>query len=112
MLAYSISDSLCRAWSVLYDIPRDLFYGELEDQILQPYQYRVDSRGSGDPVLLDKAADLLKNAKYPVIISGRGAVDSDGVNTVKQIAEHLTIPAAVSYMHNDAFPAEHSLAVG
>ncbi|GGP16505.1 sulfoacetaldehyde acetyltransferase [Oceanobacillus neutriphilus] len=97
---------------VLYDIPRDLFYGELEDQILQPYQYRADSRGSGDPVLLDKAADLLKNAKYPVIISGRGAVDSDGVNVVKQIAEHLTIPAAVSYMHNDAFPAEHPLAVG
>lgn len=97
---------------VLYDIPRDLFYGELEDQILQPHQYRVDSRGSGDPILLDKAVDLLKDAEYPVIISGRGAVDSDGVETVTKIAEHLTIPAAVSYMHNDAFPADHPLSVG
>ncbi|MDY0394303.1 sulfoacetaldehyde acetyltransferase [Virgibacillus halophilus] len=97
---------------VLYDIPRDLFYGELEEQILQPHQYRADKRGSGDPVSIEKAVDLLKNAKHPVIISGRGAVDSDGVETVVKIAEHLTAPAAVSYMHNDAFPADHPLAVG
>lgn len=97
---------------VLYDIPRDLFYGELEDYILEPHQYRVDARGSGDPTLIQKAVELLKNAKYPVIISGRGAVDADGVDTVVKIAEHLSAPAAVSYMHNDAFPADHPLAVG
>jgi sulfoacetaldehyde acetyltransferase len=97
---------------VLYDIPRDLFYGELEDQILQPHQYRVDRRGSGDPASIEKAVQLLKDAKKPVIISGRGAVDADGVETVTQIAEHLTAPGAVSYMHNDAFPSDHPLAVG
>lgn len=31
---------------------------------------------------------------------------------MKEIAEHLTAPAAVSYMHNDAFPYDHHLAVG
>ncbi|MFD2922198.1 sulfoacetaldehyde acetyltransferase [Halobacillus naozhouensis] len=97
---------------VLFDIPRDYFYGELEDQILEPYQYRVDSRGSGDPGQLDNAVELLKKAEYPVIISGRGTVDSDGINAVKEIAEHLTAPVAVSYMHNDAFPDNHPLAVG
>lgn len=97
---------------VLYDIPRDLFYGELEDQILAPNQYRVDKRGSGDPTSIERAVELLQNAEYPVIISGRGAVDADGVDTVIKIAEHLTTPAAVSYMHNDAFPADHPLAVG
>ncbi|WP_029266289.1 sulfoacetaldehyde acetyltransferase [Virgibacillus alimentarius] len=97
---------------VLFDIPRDLFYGELEDQILEPHQYRVDSRGSGDPASIKQAVELLKGAKNPVIISGRGAVDSDGVDAVKNIAEHLSAPVAVSYMHNDAFPADHPLAVG
>ncbi|HLR65630.1 MAG TPA: sulfoacetaldehyde acetyltransferase [Virgibacillus sp.] len=97
---------------VLYDIPRDLFYGELEDQILEPHQYRVDSRGSGDPASIKQAVELLKGAKNPVIISGRGAVDADGVDAVKNIAEHLSAPVAVSYMHNDAFPADHPLAVG
>lgn len=97
---------------VLYDIPRDYFYGELEDQILSPHQYRVDARGSGDAASIKKAVDLLKNAKNPVILSGRGVVDSDGTNVVGQIAEYLTAPVAVSYMHNDAFPADHPLAVG
>jgi sulfoacetaldehyde acetyltransferase len=97
---------------VLFDIPRDYFYGEVEDYILEPHQYRVDSRGSGSVESLVKAVDLLKQAKYPVIISGRGTVDSEGIEAVKSIAEHLTAPVAVSYMHNDAFPADHSLAVG
>ncbi|HLR40879.1 MAG TPA: sulfoacetaldehyde acetyltransferase [Virgibacillus sp.] len=97
---------------VLYDIPRDLFYGEIEEEILAPHQYRVDARGSGNPASIEKAVELLKDAKKPVIISGRGAVDADGVDTVAQIAEHLTAPVAVSYMHNDAFPADHPLAVG
>lgn len=97
---------------VLYDIPRDYFYGELEDYILEPSQYRVSERGAGDPAQIDNAVELLKNAKNPVILSGRGTVDSDGTDIVKQIAEHLTAPVAVSYMHNDAFPNNHELAVG
>ncbi|WP_188725988.1 sulfoacetaldehyde acetyltransferase, partial [Lentibacillus populi] len=97
---------------VLFDIPRDLFYGELEDYILEPNQYRADKRGSGDPVSIERAAALLKDAKNPVIISGRGSVDADGVDSVVKIAEHLTAPAACAYMHNDAFPADHPLAVG
>src|SRR5699024_6754795 len=36
----------------------------------------------------------------------------DGIPVVKQIAEYLTAPVAVSYMHNDAFPSNHELAVG
>lgn len=97
---------------VLYDIPRDYFYGELEDYILEPHQYRVDARGAGDPDQIKNAVELLKHAKRPAIISGRGVVDADGIDVVAQIAEHLTAPVAVSYMHNDAFPNNHPLAVG
>lgn len=97
---------------VLFDIPRDYFYGEIEEQILKPHQYRVDARGCGSTESLNRAAELLARAKYPVIISGRGTVDSDGIEVVKEIADHLTAPVAVSYMHNDAFPADHPLAIG
>lgn len=97
---------------VLFDIPRDYFYGEIEEQILKPHQYRVDARGCGSTESLNRAAELLARAKFPVIISGRGTVDSDGIEIVKEIADHLTAPVAVSYMHNDAFPADHPLAVG
>lgn len=97
---------------VLYDIPRDYFYGEVEDYILEPHQYRVSERGSGSPKALDRAAELLCAARNPVILSGRGVVDADGIDVVKDIADYLTAPVATSYMHNDAFPADHPLAVG
>lgn len=97
---------------VLYDIPRDYFYGELEDYILQPHQYRTDQRGCGSLQDIQRAAQLLAKAKNPVIISGKGVVDADGIEAVKRIAEHLSAPVATSYMHNDAFPANHPLAVG
>ncbi|GAA0614746.1 sulfoacetaldehyde acetyltransferase [Virgibacillus siamensis] len=97
---------------VLFDIPRDLFYGEMEDYILKPDQYRSDKRGFGDPESVERAVELLKNAKNPAIISGRGSVDANGVESVVKIAEHLSAPAACVYMHNDAFPADHPLGVG
>ncbi|MHB8156496.1 MAG: sulfoacetaldehyde acetyltransferase [Desulfocucumaceae bacterium] len=97
---------------VLYDIPRDLFYGEVEERILQPHQYRVDKRGCGSTESLERAAQILSKAKKPVIISGRGAVDADALDVVKDIANLLTAPVAVTYLHNDAFYADHPLWVG
>ncbi|HHY25642.1 MAG TPA: sulfoacetaldehyde acetyltransferase [Desulfitobacterium dehalogenans] len=97
---------------VLYDIPRDYFYGEIEEQILEPHQYRVSQRGCGDLASLDKAAELLLSAERPVIISGRGVVDTNARDIVAKIAERLTAPVACTYLHNDAFPADHPLWVG
>ena len=97
---------------VLYDIPRNHFYGELEDHILEPHQYRAESGGSGSEEELQKAAELLASAKRPVIMAGRGVKDSEAYDSVREIAEHLTAPVATSYLHNDAFPYDHELAVG
>ncbi|MCL1846723.1 MAG: sulfoacetaldehyde acetyltransferase [Coriobacteriia bacterium] len=98
--------------AVLLDIPRDYFYGELEERILQPHQYRVDKRGCGDPQDLAKAIELLSGAKNPVIISGRGVVDTQAWGPVASIAEKLTAPVVCTYLHNDAFPADHPLWMG
>lgn len=97
---------------VYLDLPRDYFYGEIEDEILPPEKYRAVTKSVPEPKILDQAAEILKNAKRPVIISGRGAVDSDALDEVRGIAEHLTAPVAVSYLHNDSFPGNHDLWVG
>ncbi len=98
--------------AVLYDIPRDYFYGEIEETILKPHQYRVDARGCGSMESLDKAAALLSAARNPVIVSGRGVVDADALDIIKAIAEHLTAPVAATYLHNDAFYGNHPLSLG
>ena len=97
---------------VLFDIPRDYFYGEIEEEILKPNQYRIDKRGCGDLASLEKAVELLAAAKRPVIISGRGVVDAGAIPVVEKITELLTAPVACTYLHNDAFPADHPLWVG
>lgn len=97
---------------VLYDIPRDYFYGECEEEILEPHQYRVDNRGCGSIESLDRAAEILLSAKTPVIVSGRGVVDTKSTGVVAKIAELLTAPVACTYMHNDAFSCDHPLWVG
>lgn len=97
---------------VLYDIPRDYFYGELEDEILEPHQYRASTRSAGSSEALARAAELLASAKNPTIIAGKGVVDANAQEVVKRIAEYLTAPVASSYLHNDAFPSNHPLAVG
>ncbi|MFT4300942.1 MAG: sulfoacetaldehyde acetyltransferase [Desulfovibrio sp.] len=97
---------------VLVDIPRDYFYGELDEEILHPSQYRVAPGGIGNPEHFKAAVEVLKNAKNPVIISGRGVVDTDSVGVIKALAEHLGAPVATTYMHNDAFEYGHPLWTG
>ncbi|WP_303172731.1 sulfoacetaldehyde acetyltransferase [uncultured Desulfovibrio sp.] len=97
---------------VLVDIPRDYFYGELDEEILKPSQYRVAPGGIGNPEMFKHAVEVLKAAKNPVIVSGRGVVDADCVDTVKALAEHIAAPVACSYLHNDAVPADHPLWCG
>ena len=97
---------------VLVDIPRDYFYGELEEEILHPSQYRTAPGGIGNPEQFAAAVEVLKNAKNPVIVSGRGVVDSGCIETIKGMAEYLGAPVACTYLHNDAFPYAHPLWIG
>ncbi len=91
------------------NIPRDYFYGVCEDEI---YPTPTISRGPGSKSYIEQAAKLLANAKYPVILSGGGVSQGDGLSQVKALAEYLTAPVCNSYLHNDSFPAGHELAVG
>jgi sulfoacetaldehyde acetyltransferase len=94
---------------VQINIPRDYFYGELETTIATP---RPTERSAGGSESLDRAAELLAGARYPVIIAGGGLVMGDGVDAARRLAEHLSCPVVTSYLHNDAFPASHELACG
>lgn len=91
------------------NIPRDFFYGEIETEIPQPT--RLD-RGPGGEQSLNEAAELLAQAKFPVIVSGGGVVMADGVDECKALAERLGAPVVNSYLHNDSFPASHPLWTG
>merc|ERR1712072_1027104 len=59
------------------------------------------------------AADLLSNAKFPVILNGAGVILSDGgIEASRKLAERLSAPVCCNYQHNDAFPGSHALFAG
>jgi sulfoacetaldehyde acetyltransferase len=101
--------ALAERGPVQINIPRDYFYGEGDFEIPEPK--RIE-RSAGGPESLDAAARLLAKAKFPVILSGGGVVMADGVKECVALADYLTAPVVNSYLHNDSFPASHSLACG
>ena len=91
------------------NIPRDMFYGELEDEI-----YRTPNvlRGAGARSQVLEAAKLLAEAKNPVILAGGGVSIGDALSETIALAEYLTAPVVNSYLHNDSFPQSHGLGLG
>ncbi len=91
------------------NIPRDYFYGEIQCEIPRPM--RVE-RGAGGEQSLNDAAELLAQARFPVILAGGGVVMGDAVEECRQLAERLGAPVVTGYLRNDAFPASHPLWAG
>ncbi len=91
------------------NIPRD-FWTQVVDIDLPPII--KFERPSGGTEAIKEAADLLSNAKFPVILSGAGVILADAIDNCKKLAEKLSAPVACGYQHNDSFPGKHPLAVG
>ncbi len=91
------------------NIPRDYFYGDIEDEI-----FATPTPGAGRPPREDvaEALRLLQAAKYPVIVSGGGVSQGDALDEVRALAEHLSAPVVNTYLHNDTFPYGHPLGCG
>ena len=91
------------------NIPRDFFYGEIQATISEPMRFR---HGAGDEAALDCAADLLANARFPVILAGGGVITAAATAEAIALADLLGAAVCNSYLHNDSFPASHKLSVG
>jgi sulfoacetaldehyde acetyltransferase len=91
------------------NVPRNHFYGECNAAIAPPLRV---GRGPGDDDALDRAADLLAGASFPVILAGGGVILSEGTREAVALAELLHAPVCNSYLHNDSFPASHPLWCG
>ncbi len=91
------------------NIPRDYFYGDVDCEI---YKTEEVSHGPGALHELERAAEMLAGASYPVILSGGGVSISDAVEETRALAEYLSAPVVNTYLHNDSFPADHDLSLG
>jgi len=92
------------------NVPRDMWTKVVDIEL--PAGVNIE-RSSGGPRSVKAAAELLSEAKFPVILNGAGVILAEGgIEASRRLAERLSAPVCVNYMHNDAFPASHPLFVG
>jgi sulfoacetaldehyde acetyltransferase len=91
------------------NVPRD-YWTQVIDIELPPI-VRLE-RQAGGAEAIEKAAKLLSDAKFPVILSGAGVVIGGAIQDCVKLAEKLDSPVCSGYQHNDSFPGSHPLAVG
>ncbi|WP_170571824.1 sulfoacetaldehyde acetyltransferase [Ruegeria atlantica] len=92
------------------NIPRDMWTQVIDVDLPAIVEFE---RPSGGETAVAQAAELLSNAKNPVILNGAGVVLAEGgIDASKALAERLDAPVCVGYQHNDAFPGSHPLFAG
>ncbi|MBP8294476.1 MAG: thiamine pyrophosphate-binding protein [Burkholderiales bacterium] len=99
-----------RRGPVMLNLPRDLL---AESAAFEP-AYAPTGRQfiggfNGAPDLLERAAELLRGAKNPLILAGGGIKNGRHHEIVLRLAECLNAPVVMSPGHGDAIPCTHPL---
>ena len=102
-----------RKGAVLVDIPKDCttLSGKMDfNPKLKFRGYNIDPTPS--PQELDWAAQILIEAKKPIIMAGGGVIAAGASNELIALSELLMAPTANTLMGKGAFPSDHQLSLG
>ncbi len=91
------------------NVPRDFWTQVIDIEL--PQVIGIE-RSPGGVDSIARAAKLLSEATFPVILNGAGVVLSGAIKASAVLAEKLSAPVCCNYQHNDAFPGSHALSVG
>ncbi len=102
-----------RPGPVLVDVPKDVASAEIEADYhgnMQLPGYNVPEQF--DMGSVEQAAELLHDAKRPVLLVGHGAVISGAEKAVTHLAERLRAPVTNTLLGKGCFPETHELSLG
>ncbi|MBI2872033.1 MAG: thiamine pyrophosphate-binding protein [Chloroflexi bacterium] len=91
------------------ELPGDLLAQEGDVEIGPP---SAAEPPAGDPAAVQRAVELLRRARRPVLLAGDGVVHGEGTGLLLELAERLGAPVGLLDGGKGAFPDDHPLAVG
>jgi acetolactate synthase-1/2/3 large subunit len=102
-----------RPGPVLVDIPKDVFQETADFD----WPEKVHLRGyrptyEGHAGMIRRAAELIDQARRPIIIAGHGVIWSDAQAELVALAEKAEIPVITTFLGIGAFPEAHRLSYG
>ncbi|GAB3256673.1 glyoxylate carboligase [Arthrobacter pigmenti] len=100
-----------RPGPVLIDLPLDVQQTEIEfdPDSYEPLQV---NKPAATRKQLEKALDMLAEAKHPLIVAGGGIINADASADLVELAELLNIPVVPTLMGWGTIPDDHRLAAG
>ena len=102
-----------RPGPVLIDITKDAQFGELDFTYKKCEGIRsYNPIPKVNPIQLNAAAELINNAKKPLIVWGQGVILGEAEEEFKAVVEKSGVPAAWTIMGVSAIPTSHPLNVG
>ncbi len=100
-----------RPGPVLVDICKDVTAAAAEYEPQVPVRIREADMGVPERQI-EKAAEIINNAKKPILIAGGGVSIGDAAQELLALAEKVQIPVATTLMGLGAFPGNHVLYTG
>jgi acetolactate synthase-1/2/3 large subunit len=103
-----------RPGPVLVDITKDAQQAsaEFDFAAAAPKPHRPHPMLKTESASILAAAELIRNAKKPVILAGHGVLQSGAGAQVRTLAERMRIPVASTLLGLGGFPASHPLSLG
>ncbi len=102
-----------RPGPVLIDITKDAQFGELDFHYEKCTKIRsYKPVPEVDQQQVEKAAELINEAKKPLIVWGQGVILGEAEEELKSLIEKAGIPAAWTILGASAIPSKHPLNVG
>ena len=94
---------------VVIEIPKNILESQAEYKNLS---LPADKSLNLSEIDVIHSFELIKSAKFPVIISGGGVVEADASKELTELAEQLQIPVVSTMMGIGAFPQNNALYAG
>jgi len=96
---------------VYISFPMDYLYKDIEKPDVVPKAEPESSLLKPDTVILGKMADILLEAKNPLLVSGNAGRYPENVGELVKLAETLSLPVLTGYSWMN-FPSDHPLCIG
>ncbi|KAJ0174660.1 hypothetical protein K1T71_009768 [Dendrolimus kikuchii] len=88
------------------DMPGSILMAEVEEEKVQMdyYNAQIVKLAHPDPDLVSKAADLLANAKRPLIVVGKGAAYAHAEDAIRKLVDNTKVPFLPTPMGKGVVP--------
>src|SRR5919198_2387781 len=101
-----------RPGPVMVEIPADVALAEVDEAIVQAYRAVKPTCPAGNPQDIAAAAQVLLQARKPVLHAGQGVLYAEASAELVELAELLQIPVMTTLEGKSAFPEDHPLSLG